>query len=121
MHYYSIVLCNDQRVTWLLGPAVKEVLLCNETEEKPPNFHELFKTNQPLFDGQGLEERKQKLCKWFEANLLPVEVNADKLIVANAVEILPPYDTESCIASNQIVLVRIQKLINLMESQGSNV
>ena len=58
--------------------------------------------------------RRDKLKMWIAKNRVPVSVDGDKLVVADVLEITPPYDTDSCFTGNPIILQRIQKLIERM-------
>nr|CAB3248762.1 gem-associated protein 6-like [Phallusia mammillata] len=110
----SVVLLQEQRLTFVHGHAIECVVICEETDVKPPIFEEIFKENQPLLKKYEIEDRKIRLCRWFETNMLPVKVLDEKLVVAGSVEVLPPYNEHSCVTSNQIILTRIQKLISQM-------
>lgn len=55
--------------------------------------------------------RRSKIRIWLLKNQVPVEEEGDKLRVAGILTISSPYKLEDCCSSNQIVLDRIQKLI----------
>jgi gem associated protein 6 len=47
-------------------------------------------------------------------NRLPVEINGELLNVAEALVIQPPYGSENCVSTNEIILGKIQGLIKNM-------
>lgn len=55
--------------------------------------------------------RRSKIRIWLLKNQVPVEEEGDMLRVAGVLTISSPYKLEDCCSSNQIVLDRIQKLI----------
>ncbi|KAF5892483.1 gem-associated protein 6 [Clarias magur] len=97
----------------VLGHAVKDVQLVRpgdeDTERKmrslfiPPGSQE--------FSTEELEERRKDLRAWLEQNLIPVADEGEVLRVANVLTITAPYGPEQCSSSNEIILARVQSLV----------
>ncbi|XP_010896864.1 gem-associated protein 6 [Esox lucius] len=116
----SIVLVTFQEkggtatVRVVTGHAVQEVEILQEGNEE--TARRLRDTFMPL-GGQvlSLEElrcRKESLRMWLEKNRIPVEEEGETLRVANVLTVSAPYGAENCSSSNEIILARVQ---NLME------
>ncbi|XP_034416436.1 gem-associated protein 6 [Cyclopterus lumpus] len=97
----------------VMGHAVEEVEVLQEADEEtterlqtsflPPETRSL--------DPAELRRRKGVVRRWLEKNRLPVEEEGDELKVAGVLTITAPYGPEDCCSSNQIILDRIQKLL----------
>lgn len=97
----------------VLGHAVRDVQLIRpgdeDTERKmrtlfiPPGSRE--------FSTEELEGRKKDLRAWLEQNLIPVTDEGEVLRVANVLTISAPYGPEQCSSSNEIILARVQSLV----------
>lgn len=97
----------------VMGHAVEEVEVLQEADEEtterlqtsflPPRTCKL--------DPDELKRRKAGVRRWLEKNRVPVEEEGDELRVAGVLTITAPYGPEDCCSSNQIILDRIQKLI----------
>uniref|UniRef100_H2Y9W9 AD domain-containing protein n=1 Tax=Ciona savignyi TaxID=51511 RepID=H2Y9W9_CIOSA len=112
---HTIVVYQDQKISTIFGHSVKSVeVLIESTQQMREKLDKLLEKNEKLFDHEYLRSRKLELEKWFVKNRIPIEISDDKLCVADVVTILPPYDVDSCHASNEIILSRIQKLISTM-------
>ncbi|XP_044044790.1 gem-associated protein 6 [Siniperca chuatsi] len=115
----SLVLVNFREegvgasVQVVMGHAVEEVAVLQEADEEttqrlqtsflPPRTRKL--------DPEELRRRKGGVRRWLEKNRVPVEEEGDELRVAGVLTITAPYRPEDCCSSNQIILDRIQKLI----------
>lgn len=97
----------------VMGHAVEEVQVLQEADE------EMTKHLQTSFlpsriCRQSLEELKRRrgsVRRWLERNRVPVVEEGDELRVAGVLTITAPYGPADCCSSNQIILDRIQKLI----------
>lgn len=99
----------------VMGHAVQEVEILQEADEEtterlqtsflPPRTSKL--------DLEELRRRRAVVWRWLEKNRVPVEEEGDELRVAGVLTITAPYGPEDCCSSNQIILDRIQKLIQL--------
>lgn len=99
----------------VMGHAVEEVEVLREADEEtserlrtsflPPRTCKL--------DLEELRRRRAVVCRWLQKNRVPVEEEADELRVAGVLTITAPYGPEDCCSSNQIILDRVQKLIQL--------
>ena len=66
------------------------------------------------YSPEDLEKRKNSLKKWLEKNHIPITEQRDSqktLCVAGVLTIDPPYGPENCNSSNEIILSRVQDLI----------
>ncbi|XP_054479288.1 gem-associated protein 6 [Anoplopoma fimbria] len=114
----SLVLVNFREegrasVQVVMGHAVQEVEILQEADEEtterlrtsflPPETRSL--------DPEELRRRRGGVRRWLEKNRFPVEEEGDELKVAGVLTITAPYGPEDCCSSNQIILDRIQKLI----------
>ncbi|XP_076816194.1 gem-associated protein 6-like [Clavelina lepadiformis] len=113
---HSIVLLNDnQQLVTILGHAVREVLVKDMPNKDMKNrLDELLESKEPDHSPEVLEERKQKVVAWLLENRFPVKANGDIISVANALEIMPPYSASSCQTGNEVILNRIQRLLEAM-------
>lgn len=126
----SIVLVDfpekDKAVVWVvMGHAVEEVEVLQEQDE------EITQCMRAAFTPQGvktlgvaeLKYRKDSLHGWLEKNRIPVEVEGETLKVANVLTISAPYGAENCSSPNEIILARIQSLVesNPGSEQPANV
>ncbi|KAL6468849.1 hypothetical protein MHYP_G00223730 [Metynnis hypsauchen] len=98
----------------VLGHAVREVQVLREgDEEMEKKLKSLFTpTGSQSFSTKELKERKESLRSWLEKNLIPVTDEGDVLRVANVLTISAPYGAEQCISSNEIILARVQSLVD---------
>ncbi|KAI5101380.1 gem-associated protein 6 [Silurus meridionalis] len=97
----------------VLGHAVKDVQLIkagdDDTDRKMKSL--FTPAGSQEFSTEELEERKKDLRAWLEKNLIPVTDEGDVLRVANVLTISAPYDSEQCSSSNEIILARVQSLV----------
>ena len=117
----SIVLVNfledgSMSVTGIMGHAVQTVETVNEGDHRVrEKLMHLFLTGDcKAYSPEDLEKRKNHLKKWLEKNHIPVTEQGDSsrtLCVAGVLTIDPPYGPENCSSSNEIILSRVQDLI----------
>lgn len=103
----------ETSVQVVMGHAVEEVLVLQEANEVTSDR---LRTSflPPLvcnLDHEELRRRSEQVQIWLEKNRVPVEKEGKELRVAGVLTIRPPYGPEDCYSSNQIILDRIQKLI----------
>ncbi|XP_040849050.1 gem-associated protein 6 isoform X2 [Ochotona curzoniae] len=117
----NIVLVNfledgSMSVTGIMGHAVRTVETVSEGD---PTVREklmrLFMSGDcHAYSPEDLEKRKDSLRKWLEKNHIPVSEQGDArstLCVAGVLTIEPPYGPENCSSPNEIILSRVQDLI----------
>ncbi|XP_034721120.1 gem-associated protein 6 isoform X2 [Etheostoma cragini] len=118
----SLVLVNFQddavreggaSVQVVMGHAVQEVRVLHEadqetTERLQTSF--LPASPRPLAPEQR-HRRRAGVRSWLEQNRVPVQEDGEDLLVAGALTITAPYGPEDCCSSNQIILDRVQRLI----------
>lgn len=63
-----------------------------------------------------LRWKRSNIRIWLLKNQVPVEEEGDDLRVAGVLTIAAPYRPQDCCSSNQIILDRIQKLIQNLET-----
>ncbi|XP_066503915.1 gem-associated protein 6 [Hoplias malabaricus] len=114
----SVVLVSFQEkgepcVKVVLGHAVREMEVIREGDgEMEKKLRSLFmQVGGQAFSAEELKERKEDLRRWLEENLIPVTVEGDVLQVANVLTISAPYGAEQCSSSNEIILARVQSLV----------
>ncbi|XP_069578151.1 gem-associated protein 6 [Brachyistius frenatus] len=113
----SMVLVNFSEgrtsVQVVMGHAVEEVkVLQAADQETARRLRTLFlPPTTPILVPHELSRRKGSVRQWLERNRIPVEEQGDDLRVAGVLTITAPYRPEDCCSSNQIILGRIQKLI----------
>ncbi|KAL1006180.1 hypothetical protein UPYG_G00068910 [Umbra pygmaea] len=115
----SIVLVTFQEkggtstVRVVMGHAVQEVEVLQEGND------ETAKQLRNLFMPQGARDlsteelrfKKESLRQWLEKNRIPVEEEGEMLRVANVLSVGAPYGAEDCSSSNEIILARVQSLV----------
>ncbi|XP_066234566.1 gem-associated protein 6 isoform X2 [Saccopteryx leptura] len=117
----SIVLVNfledgSMHVTGIMGHAVQTVEIVNEEDHrvKEKLMHLFTSGDCRTYNPEDLEKKKNSLKKWLEKNYIPVTEQGDSprtLCVAGVLTIEPPYGPEDCSSSNEIILSRVQDLI----------
>ncbi|XP_072516684.1 gem-associated protein 6 [Salminus brasiliensis] len=97
----------------VLGHAVREVQVLREGDEETEKKLRSLLTpaGNQVFSAEELKERKESLRVWLEKNLVPVTDEGDVLRVANVLAISAPYGAEQCTSSNEIILARVQSLV----------
>ncbi|KAM4042354.1 gem-associated protein 6 isoform 2-T2 [Anomaloglossus baeobatrachus] len=118
----SVVLVNfedDQKISvrMVMGHAVQKVEILKESDEvtkqKLLNIFNL-KESSSTFKKEDLETKKLNLKGWLQQNNIPVTEQGESmrtLCVAGVLTIDPPYGPENCSSTNEIILSRIQGLI----------
>ncbi|XP_028928488.1 gem-associated protein 6 isoform X3 [Ornithorhynchus anatinus] len=103
-------------VTGVTGHAVQAVEVLREGDEATrERLLTLFTPKESrAYSPEDLEKRKSRLKTWLEKNHIPVSEVGDSrrtLCVAGVLTIDPPYGPEDCNSSNEIILSRVQGLI----------
>ncbi|KAF7482264.1 gem-associated protein 6 [Marmota monax] len=111
-------------VTGIMGHSVQTVEIVNEGDHgvREKLMHLFMSGDCKAYSPEDLEERKNSLKKWLEKNHIPITEQGDSrrtLCVAGVLTIDPPYGPENCSSSNEIILSRVQDLIqgHLVASQ----
>ena len=117
----NIVLVNfleDGRlsVTGIMGHSVQTVETISEGNHRVHEtlMHVFASGDCKGYSPEDLEEKRTSVKKWLEKNHIPVTKQGDAqrtLCVAGVLTIDPPYAPENCSSSNEIILSRIQDLI----------
>lgn len=103
-------------VTGIMGHAVQTVETVNEGDHRVREklMHLFTSGDCKAYSTEDLEERKNSLKKWLEKNHIPITEQGESqrtLCVAGVLTIEPPYGPENCSSSNEIILSRVQDLI----------
>ncbi|XP_016334122.1 gem-associated protein 6-like [Sinocyclocheilus anshuiensis] len=64
-----------------------------------------------ILSAEELKSRRESLRLWLEKNRVPVTEDGEVLRVANALTISAPYRPGDCSSANEIILARIQSLV----------
>ncbi|XP_077191650.1 gem-associated protein 6 [Paroedura picta] len=100
----------------VLGHAVQGVEILTEADdEMKEKLACLFMPEEKQkYSQEELERKKTSLKDWLETNHIPVKEQGESqatLCVAGVLTIDPPYRPEDCSSSNEIILSRVQGLI----------
>lgn len=103
-------------ISAVLGHAVQNVEIVTEAdnEMKEKLAHLFMPEEQQSYSQEELERKKTSLKDWLETNHIPVKEQGESqttLCVAGVLTIEPPYRPEDCSSSNEIILSRVQGLI----------
>ncbi|NXI53996.1 GEMI6 protein, partial [Chloroceryle aenea] len=103
-------------ISVVLGHAVQEVEILKEgDDEMKQRLSCIFAPEESkAYSPEELEKRKNDLKTWLETNHVPVTEQGESgrtLCVVGVLTIDPPYGPEECSSSNEIILSRVQGLI----------
>ncbi|NWH85367.1 GEMI6 protein, partial [Aegithalos caudatus] len=103
-------------LSFIMGHAVQKVEVLREgdgdTERRLAAI--LAPRESRAYSPQELRERRDALKAWLEANHIPVGEQGElgrTLSVAGVLSIEPPYGPEQCSSANEIILARVQGLL----------
>ncbi|XP_029359826.1 gem-associated protein 6 [Echeneis naucrates] len=99
----------------VMGHAVENVTVLHEADEVTLDRlrTSVLSPATCSLDPEELSRRRAGVQIWLQKNRVPVEEEGDQLRVAGVLTITAPYGPEDCCSSNQIILDRIQRLIQL--------
>jgi len=63
-----------------------------------------------------LSMAKENVISWLSKNNLPSEVVGEDIIIMGSVTLQPPYTESNCVANNEIILQRVEHIIQNMPS-----
>ncbi|XP_071754892.1 gem-associated protein 6 [Centroberyx gerrardi] len=97
----------------VMGHAVQEVEVLQEADRQTAERLRgvLLPRRAARLDPEEARRRRESVRRWLERNRVPVEQEGEALRVAGALTVQPPYGAEDCRSSNEIILARIQKLL----------
>ncbi|NWT61027.1 GEMI6 protein, partial [Erythrocercus mccallii] len=103
-------------LSFIMGHAVQkvEVLQEGDGDMKQRLAGILAPQQSQAYSPEELEERKNALKAWLETNHIPVCEQGElgrTLSVAGVLTIEPPYGPEQCSSTNEIILARVQALL----------
>nr|XP_055040071.1 gem-associated protein 6 [Misgurnus anguillicaudatus] len=97
----------------ILGHAIREVqVLRSGSDETDRRMKSLFISDTaPALSPDELRSRRESLRVWLEKNRVPVTEDGQDLCVANVLTISAPYRPGDCSCANEIILARVQSLM----------
>ncbi|KAM9819865.1 gem-associated protein 6 [Syngnathus typhle] len=99
----------------VMGHAVRRVEVLREADATATQrLRQLFAS--PTCGGPD-PQRRAAVRRWLERNRIPVEECADRLRVASALTLAPPYGPDDCSGANPVVLERVRKLLERQPRQ----
>ncbi|XP_006878200.1 PREDICTED: gem-associated protein 6-like, partial [Chrysochloris asiatica] len=103
-------------VTGVMGHAIRTVEIVNDGDQRVSEklIHLFTSGDCQAYSPEDLVKRKNSLKAWLEKNHIPVTEQGESqqtICVAQVLTIEPPYGPENCISSNEIILSRVQDLI----------
>ncbi|XP_026540238.1 gem-associated protein 6 [Notechis scutatus] len=103
-------------VVVVLGHAVQNIEIVTEKDDeiKEKLAHLFMAGKSQTYNQEELDRKKNSLKSWLEKNHIPVKEQGESqptLCVAGVLTIDPPYGPENCNSSNEIILCRVQGLI----------
>ncbi|XP_064271142.1 gem-associated protein 6 isoform X4 [Passer domesticus] len=103
-------------LSFIMGHAVQEVEVLQEgdSDMKQRLARILAPEESQAYSAEELEKRKNALKTWLETNHIPVGEQGElgrTLSVAGVLSIEPPYGPEQCSSTNEIILCRVQGLL----------
>ncbi|NXS91722.1 GEMI6 protein, partial [Jacana jacana] len=103
-------------ISVVLGHAVQEVEILREgDDEMKQRLSCIFAPEESkAYNPEEHEKKKNDLKAWLESNHIPVTEQGElgrTLCVAGVLTIDPPYSPKECSSSNEIILSRVQGLI----------
>jgi len=107
------------RVDIILGHTVSSVSVLNEdTDTYKQQLDRLFRPQEVnSMTEEEVKQRQTAVRLWLLKNRLPAEVTGsqgENLTIAEALVIQPPYGADNCVSDNEIILGKIQGLIQNM-------
>ncbi|KAM7061745.1 gem-associated protein 6 isoform 1-T1 [Acridotheres tristis] len=103
-------------LSFIMGHAIQEVEILQEVDSdmKQRLAHISAPEESQAYSPEELEKRKNALKTWLETNHIPVVEQGEQgrtLSVAGVLTIEPPYSPEQCSSANEIILSRMQGLL----------
>lgn len=113
---FSVVLMTQKNgntcMDIIMGHAVKSLVISSADVCIIPE--EVFSPVSVNINKAEVAQRKEKLKNWLCKNRIPVEEDGELLRLRDALQIHPPYGKDQCLSGNEIILGRVQDLIDTM-------
>lgn len=110
--------CNQEErsIKLLIGSSIKFLkivkLTNSSTRSQSSEESTMQMGNTNSHQTEDWKQLKEPLKQWFQESRIPVsENNYGCLLVLNEIVIEPPYRPENCSGTNQVMLWRVQKLL----------
>ncbi|KAM6972474.1 gem-associated protein 6 [Aplochiton taeniatus] len=109
-------------VTVVMGHAVEQVEILQEADQDTAQrlgsvFHHQA---TPALSPAQLQVRRDSLRLWLEQNRVPVQEDGKTLRVAGVLTISAPYGAQDCSSPNEIILARVQELLERQARTGGH-
>lgn len=100
-------------VTVVMGHAVEQVeILQGAGQDTAQRLSSVFQPQAKVaLSPARLETRRESLRLWLEQNRVPVQEDGKTLKVAGVLTISAPYGAQDCSSPNEIILARVQELL----------
>lgn len=106
----------ERNIKLVIGTSIKCIKILKKTNVNARSLCE-ESSNGPTSSGnyqrvEELNNLKESLTRWFNESHIPVaENNQGYLLILNEVVVAPPYKPENCSGTNEVILWRVQKLL----------
>ncbi|XP_044752200.1 uncharacterized protein LOC123312069 [Coccinella septempunctata] len=110
--YKTVVLCDDTKIRMFIYISIKSF----EELSKEVVDHTFLEKPAPrdIGDWKNIEQRGEKLLKWFKTHYINARKNGETIIIDNHVSMAPPYTEETCYCKNTIILEKVRTIIGKM-------
>lgn len=118
---YCVVMkqSDGKNITFIMGHSVTRITRSAHTEHQDQNtdfIGRFINRDNKIYGEDELRIKKERLKEWLVKNRVPVQEKNDCLEVMDVLLIEPPYNSESCQCTNEIVLSRVRNLIENIPS-----
>ncbi|CAH0385979.1 unnamed protein product [Bemisia tabaci] len=109
----------------IMGHSVQSIQICSQASGSSLQWslgENLLKcledSDESAVSVEELSARKQRLKVWLSKNLITVTEEGNLLKLDDVLVIHPPYGVKQCTSSNQIILGKVQTLVQKLYSQS---
>lgn len=127
--FFSVVLVSHSDgkpcIDIIMGHSVQSIQICSQASGSSLQWslgENLLKcledSDESAVSVEELSARKQRLKVWLSKNLITVTEEGNLLKLDDVLVIHPPYGVKQCTSSNQIILGKVQTLVQKLYSQS---
>ncbi|XP_077381236.1 gem-associated protein 6 [Festucalex cinctus] len=97
----------------VMGEAVRRVQVLQDAADADVarRLRSLFPPPPQVAPGGADARQRDGVRRWLEKNGVPVEERGERLMVAGALALAPPYGPDDCSGANAVVLERVRKIL----------